>query len=90
MHETMIFRWQDRAERSFVVLHLSGGHFRVAWAGCDPPQSDNFLEESAHTTSVPDEAIALMLQHVRKLAEEPDEVERVEPRLRAALRESIV
>ncbi len=86
MHETMIFRWQDRSERSFVVLHLSGGHFRVAWGGCDPPQSDNFLEQGAHTTSVQEEAIGLMLEHIRELADEPDEVERVEPRLRDALR----
>ena len=90
MQETMIFRWQDRSERSFVVLHLSGGHFRVAWGACDPPQSDNFLEQGTHTTSVRDEAITVMLQHVRELAEEPDEVERVEPRLRAALRDTIV
>ncbi len=90
MQETMIFRWQDHSERSFVVLHLSGGHFRAAWGSCDPPQSDNFRELGAHTTSVRDEAIAVMLQHVGELAEEPDEVERVEPRLRAALREAIV
>ena len=86
MHETMIFRWQDRAERSFVVLRLTGGHFRVAWGACDPPQSDNFLEQGAHTTSVREEAIRLMLHHIQESADETDEVERVEPRLRDALR----
>jgi hypothetical protein len=54
------------------------------------PVEHNFPEQGVHTTRVPEEGIARMLQHVRELAEEPDEVERVEPRLRAALRESIV
>jgi hypothetical protein len=87
MQETTIFRWQDRSERSFAVLHLQGGHFRVAWGSCDPPQSDNFVEQGARTTSVPKEALEMMIEHIRRLADEPDEVGRVEPRLRQALRE---
>jgi hypothetical protein len=86
----MIFRWQDRSDRGYAVLHMRGGHFRVAWGTCDPPQSDNFLEQGAETTSVLEEAIELLLQHVRTRSEAPDEVERVEPRLREALREATV
>ena len=90
MQDTMIFRWQDRADRGYAVLHLRGGHFRVAWGTCDPPQSDNFQEQGAETSSVLEEAIKLLLEHIRAQSEAPDEVERVEPRLREALREAAV
>jgi hypothetical protein len=86
MQDTMIFRWQDRSDRGYAVLHMRGGHFRVAWGTCDPPQSDNFQEDGAETTSVLEEAIKVLLDHVRELSDAPDEVERVEPRLRDALR----
>ena len=90
MQDTMIFRWQDRSDRGYAVLHIRGGRFRVAWGACDPPQSDNFLEQGAETTSVLEEAIKLLLEHIRAQSEAPDEVERVEPRLREALREAAV
>jgi hypothetical protein len=90
MQKTLIFRWQDRSDRSYAVLHMDGGHFRVAWGTCDPPQSDNFAEQGAHTTSVLEEAIKLLLEHVHAQSDASDEVERVEPRLRAALREAAV
>ena len=90
MQDTMIFRWQDRSDRGYAVLHMRGGHFRVAWGTCDPPQSDNFQEDGAQTTSVLEEAIKLLLDHVRALSDAPDEVDRVEPRLREALREASV
>jgi hypothetical protein len=90
MQDTMIFRWQDRSDRGYAVLHMRGGHFRVAWGTCDPPQSDNFLEQGAKTTSELAEAVKLLLEHVRAQSETPDEVERVELRLREALRESAV
>jgi hypothetical protein len=89
MQQTSIFRWQDRSERSFAVLHLRGGHFRVSWGTYDPPQSDNLVEQGAHTTSAPDEAVQLMLEHIRALADEPDEAVRIEPRLRDALHELV-
>ncbi len=88
MQKTMIFRWQDRSDSSYAVLHVRGGHFRVAWGSCDPPQSDNFVEQGAQTCSVLEEAIKLLLDHVRAQSDAPDEVERVEPRLREALREA--
>ncbi len=90
MQDTMIFRWQDRSDRGYAVLHVRGGHFRVAWGICDPPQTDNFVEQGAQTTSVLEEAITLFLEHVGAQSEAPDEVEHVEPRLREALREASV
>jgi hypothetical protein len=90
MQDTTIFRWQDRSDRGYAVLHMHGGHFRVAWGTCDPPQSDNFLEQGAQTTSLLEEATRLFLEHVRELSDAPDEVDRVEPRLREALREAAV
>jgi hypothetical protein len=90
MQDTTIFRWQDRSDRGYAVLNMRGGHFRVAWGTCDPPQSDNFQEDGAETTSVLGEAITVLLDHVRELSDAPDEVERVEPRLREALREASV
>ncbi len=91
--ETLIFRWEGREERSFVTLRYQGGQFRVAWGVCDPPRSDNVVEQGQHTTTVADQAVDLMLQHIGILAAEPDEVSRVEPRLRdilAGARESEV
>jgi hypothetical protein len=90
MQDTLIFRWQDRADRGYAVLRMHGGHFRVAWGTCDPPQSDNFLELGARTTSVREDAVKLLLERIRAQSEAPDEVERVEPRLREALREAEV
>jgi len=83
--ETLVFRWENREERRFVNLHYHTGHFRVAWGARDQSMADTFVEEGHHTTSAAEEAIQLTLQHIGSLAEEADEVRRVEPRLRDVL-----
>jgi hypothetical protein len=64
------------------VLQFRGGHFRVS---CDPPQSDNLVEQGLIRRARGDEALRVMLEHIRALAAELDETERGEPRLSEAL-----
>ncbi len=83
--ETTVFRWAERAERFYVDLYERSGHWTVEWGTCDPPKSQHYVQAGKHETSVRDEAVDLMLQHIREVAPEPDEVERVRPRLAEAL-----
>ncbi len=85
MQQTEIFVWNDRAERVYVRMRGRGSHWRVEWGWRDPQGSSNWLEQGHHETSVGQDALETMLAHIRALAPEPDEVARVEPRLRAAL-----
>lgn len=83
--ETTIYLWTDRHERAYATLRQRAHRWRVEWGYRDPPGSDNYLQQGAYETSVGEEAVRWMLDRIRALSIEPDEVERVAPRLREAL-----
>ncbi|MBI4507042.1 MAG: hypothetical protein HY691_16040 [Chloroflexi bacterium] len=83
--ETDIYLWTDRQARAYATLRQRGHHWRAEWGYRDPPGTDSYLPQGRHETSVREEAVCWMLDHVRALSTEPGEVERVERRLREAL-----
>lgn len=87
MSETnTMYIWNDRAERTYAQLRQRAGHFRVEWGYRDPPGGDHYIERGHHETSVEDEAVRLMLEHVRSLSDEPHDAEQLARELWAALR----
>lgn len=88
MSENTIYFWTDRSEHAYARLQSRAGHWRVEWGYRDPPSSDTYLPRDEHKTSVREEAVRWLLDHVRAISEEPGEVDRLEERLRAALAET--
>lgn len=84
--ESTIFFWEDRARRSYVYVRESSGHWRVEWGFYDPSSSEHVVQIGDHETSGVEEAVGIALNRIRALADEPDEVDRVAPRLRDAIR----
>ena len=85
MPENVIYFWTDRPERAYVTLRTRGSHWRVEWGYRDPPGGPNYLERGHHETSVREDAVRRMLTHIRELSPDPDDAQRIEPELRAAL-----
>ena len=85
--DTTIYLWTDHEERAYAVLRRHAGHWRVAWGYRDPPGGDNYLEQGHRETSVRDEAVRLMLAHVRSLSTEPHDAIQLEQDLRDAMQE---
>jgi hypothetical protein len=83
--ENTIYLWTDRAERVYARLHQRAGHWRVEWGYRDPPGSDTYLPQGHRETSVRDEAVRLMLAHVRQLSDEPYDAEQLARELAEAL-----
>jgi len=85
MAETTLYYWTDRPERVYAVLKSKAGHWRVEWGHRDPPGGPHELEQGHHETSVQEEAVRLMLDHIAALSTEPDDAQQIERELRAAL-----
>lgn len=83
--ETTIFYWTDRVGRPYARLRVRGGRWRLEWGHRHPPGSDNEVQSGEHVTSAPDEAIRWMHDRVRELSGDPEEAQRMEQKLRAAL-----
>jgi hypothetical protein len=86
--DTTIYLWTDREERTYALLRRHAGHWRVAWGHRDPPGGDNYLEQGHRETSVLEEAVRLMLEHVRSLSDDPRDIVRLAQDLRDALQEA--
>jgi len=86
--ETDIYFWTDREERAYSRLRHHGGHWRAEWGHRDPPGGDGYLVQGQHETSVREDAVRWMLDHIRAVSIEPGEAERVEAQLRSALAEA--
>jgi hypothetical protein len=87
--ESWLFYWTDRAERAYVALRFRGGHWDVEWGAREQHGGNGDRAIGDHRTSDVDEAVALALARIAELSHDPDEAERVRPRLDAELRERI-
>jgi hypothetical protein len=85
--ESWLFYWTDRAERAYVALRFRGGHWDVEWGAREQHGGNGDRAIGDHRTSDVDEAVALALARIAELSHDPDEAERVRPRLDAALAE---
>ena len=88
MRETTIYFWTDRAECVYALVRTRAGHWHVEWGHRDPPGGDNYVQEGHRLTSIQDDAVQTLLEHIRALSDDPTEVSLVEPKLRAALESS--
>ncbi len=85
MSENTIYLWTNRPETVYARLQSRAGHWRVEWGYRDPPGSDTYLAQGEHETSVRDDAVRRLLDHVRALSNEPGEVEQLAQKLSRAL-----
>ncbi|HZQ99017.1 MAG TPA: hypothetical protein VFC93_09395 [Chloroflexota bacterium] len=87
MDERWLFYWTDRAERAYVALRFRGGHWDVEWGAREKHGATGDRATGDHRTGDVDAAVALALARIAALSPEPEEAERVRPRLEAALAE---
>ncbi len=85
MSENNIYLWTNRPETAYARLQSRDGHWHVEWGYRDPPGSDVYVSQGEHQTSVRDEAVRIMLDHVQLLSTEPGDVEQFRQTITAAL-----